>query len=381
MKTDAATVAVQRCPSYAPEELDRAVDALFDALSLDRLIQPDSRVLLKPNLVIKRRPEEATTTHPEVAAGVIRRLKKRGVTDIMIAESGGGPYTEALLKTLYAGTGFAEMAEREGVHLNLDTGETPLRCPAGARVKRFDVLAPYKDADLVINLPKLKSHCMMGLSGAVKNLFGLIPGLKKPELHYRFPDEGEFGEMLIDLCEAVRPAVSIVDAVMCMEGDGPSGGNPRFGGLLLAGEDPYTLDRVCAQVIGIDSGRITFLSNAVTRGLCPASLEDIEVLGEDVSALPIEGFLQPRSKSVNFSDRLPKPLRGLATAIATPRPVVQRAKCIGCRKCAESCPMNVITVNRRRARIHRENCIKCCCCHEMCPEKAIHIKRFTPFSL
>ena len=374
-------VAIEKCPSYGANELDQAVGQLFDALSLDRVIHPGDRVLIKPNLIMKRSAEEATTTHPEVVAAIVRRLVKLGVTDMLIAESGGGPYTEALLKPLYEGTGFADMAEREGVRLNMDTGEKMLECPDGRRVKRFDVLAPFFDADVIISVPKLKSHCMMGLSGAVKNLFGFVPGLKKPELHCRFPEEEAFGEMLVDLCQVVRPTVSIVDAITCMEGDGPSAGNPRFAGMLIASEDPYALDLVGAQIIQIEQERVTYLTNAIGRGLCPADVGEIELLGGDLSDFVIKDFVQPCTKSVNMAERLPKFMQGIATKLAMPRPVVNRPRCIGCRKCAESCPMRIITMSKGKAHISYEECINCYCCHEMCPEKAIHIRRIKLFSL
>lgn len=374
-------VAVEKCPSYEANELDQAIGRLFDVLSLHKVIRRGDRVLIKPNLIMKRSAEEATTTHPEVVAAIVRRLKKLGVTDMFIAESGGGPYTEALLKSLYQGTGFADMAGREGLRLNMDTGEKILKYPDGRRVKKFDVLAPFFDADVVINVPKLKSHCMMGLSGAVKNLFGLIPGLKKPELHCRFPEEGAFGEMLVDLCQAVRPTVSIVDAITCMEGDGPSGGNPRDGGMLIASEDPYALDLIAAQIIQIDQKRVTYLTSAVERGLCPTDVREVELLGGALSEFVIDGFVQPCTKSVNMMESMPKFMRGIATKLAMPRPVIARPRCIGCRKCAESCPMGIITMSKGKARIHHEKCINCFCCHEMCPEKAIHIRRIKLFNL
>ena len=222
---------------------------------------------------------------------------------------------------------------------------------------------------------------MTGMSGAVKNMFGVVPGLMKPELHCRFPDKKEFSEMLVDLCEAVRPHIAIMDAVMGMEGNGPSGGKPRFIGTLIGGINPYAVDMVCASIISLKPSDIFMLASAMERGLCPKTVEEIEILGSPLSNTVISDFLPPQSKSSDFIQYLPSFLRPLAAKIATPVPKIRTGKCIGCGKCAESCPQHTIEIKHKKAYIIYDNCIRCYCCHEMCPEHIIDIKRLALFNL
>ena len=165
-------VSVCQTESYDPARMQAAVRAHFEALDLSRQIRPDLKIVIKPNLVMKRAPEDAATTHPALVEAVIRQLQQLGAQDITIAESSGGPYAEPLLKSLYETCGMAEAARRTGAKLNLGTGSREIG-GNGQVTRRFTVIDPIADADLILNLCKLKTHCMTVLSGAVKNLFGL----------------------------------------------------------------------------------------------------------------------------------------------------------------------------------------------------------------
>ncbi len=373
-------VSLAACDAYDPALLDRAIERHFSALRADELLFEGVRVVLKPNLVMKRRPEEATTTHPAVVAAVVRALQKRGVRQIVLADSPGGLYTEGTLKAIYAATGMADGAG-EGCRLNTDTGFQVKRAEKARRCHSFDIINPLAEADLIINLCKLKTHAMTGLSGAVKNMFGAVPGLKKPELHCQFPEQGAFGEMLTDLCEMLSPALTIVDAVDCMEGNGPTGGEKRHMGLTLAGRNPFSLDLILCRLIGIEPSAVSTCRSGIERGLCPPSAEEVEREGEVLEDYAA-AFRLPDSRSVDFSDRLPGPLRRPAAAVLrriAPRPTVRKSVCIGCGKCAESCPQKIIKIEQKTARIPYSGCIRCYCCHEMCPVRAIDLKRFALF--
>lgn len=375
-------VSILAAGDYIPQLLDEAVENHFKLLELDKLVRAGMRVVLKPNLLMKRAPEEATTTHPALVAAVARALKRRGVTDITLADSPGGLYTAGTLNAVYRVSGMSEMASREGVRLNTDTGwaETPA---AGKRVNSFRILRPVREADLVINLCKLKTHCMTGLSGAVKNLFGCIPGLQKPEFHYRFQKPDDFCDMLVDLCETVCPAITFVDAIVAMEGDGPSGGTPLRTGLTLCATNPYDLDVVLCALIHMPEERAYTVRASRARGLA-ARLEDIELAGDAALMNSIPKFRLPASKTLNFNNRLPKWAQSAANrfteSFVVPRPVIREKECIGCGKCAESCPAKTIVLAGGKAVIHYEACIKCFCCHEMCPVKAISVRRNRFFS-
>ncbi len=374
------TVYLASCPDYTPDTLRQAVDDAFDALSFSDLVFPGAKVLVKPNLLMKSKPDDAVITHPNVVAAVAEKIKELGGM-VTIADSPGGLYNPTVLKNIYAASGYTEMANKYGVTLNLDCSYQDFTVPNGKRSKLFSVITPVLQADLIVDIAKLKSHCMTGMSGTVKNIFGVVPGLMKPELHCRFPDKAHFGEMLADLCQAVAPSICFVDAVTAMEGNGPSGGKPRFVGTLAAGTNPFAVDVVCAHLMAMDPSRIFMLRSGMERGICPEHLSQVKVLGTPLSDLAVPDFLAPESKPTNFLNHVPKILRPLATKITTPIPKIRERDCIGCGKCAESCPQHTIAINQHKARIAYRECIRCYCCHEMCPVQAIDIKRFRLFNL
>lgn len=370
-------ISVQTTPSYDRETVQAAVDRHFALLDLDRLIPREGKITVKPNLLMKRRPEDGTTTHPSLVKAVIRRVQKVSDAQITIADSPGGPFTRAALEGIYKASGMEEVARRTGAVLNYDTGSTHVPNPEGELCKAFDLINPIAGADFIISICKLKSHCMTGLSGGVKNLFGCIPGLTKPEFHWRYPQERDFCGMLLDLCGTVKPGITFVDAVVSMEGDGPSSGDLRQTDMTLCATNPYELDLVLTKVIGRQPEDIPLVDCARERGLCPSSADGVELCGDPLRTFA--DFRMPRSRTVDFVSSIPRPLRGICEPIIrrylTPRPKVLTNKCVGCGKCAESCPAHTIAIVDRKACIDRSKCIRCYCCHEMCPIHAIQVKR------
>ncbi len=366
-------------PDYDSPSLARAVEALLQKCPS---LTPESRVLIKPNLLAKHAPEKAVTTHPAVLDAVLTALKKRNVSHIVVADSPGGIYTPAAMKAIYQVSGLAQVCARYGVEAYADCKAVPCKAE-GKRVHTFNLLEPVHKADFIIDLPKLKTHVMTGMSCAVKNLFGTIPGLQKAEMHMRFPEKEPFGEMLVDLCEAVRPHLVIVDGILAMEGDGPAGGTPRKLGVVMGGADPYTVDLAVCRLMGLDAMRVPYLSAAHARGLCGEKLDETLLQGDIKAAAPRPDFKLPASYApINFAARAPRPLRWVMPGVeklVAPKPKVDRAKCIGCGKCAEICPQHTIQVKERKAHIEPKKCIRCFCCHEMCPVKAIDVKHFILF--
>lgn len=375
------TVCLNQCTSYDPATLDRIVEAQCKKLNADTLIQPGCTVVIKPNLVMKRKPDDATTTHPAVVAAVVHAVKRRGAGRIIIAESPGGPYTPGALKGIYQTSGFTELAEQEGVELNFDTSYVTVEAKSHRKVSAFPFIRPAVEGDVLINVAKLKSHCMTGMTGAAKNLFGLVPGLMKPEFHCRFPEKEDFCSMLVDLAVLAKPALSFVDGVVCMEGDGPSGGNPRQGNVLLAGVNPFAVDVACARLMAMEPGSLPMLRQAAERGLVSLEPGGASIEGDAIEPLVMKDFRQPRSKTTDFMDHVPAFARPLVKKITTPRPAIRTKLCVGCGKCRESCPQHTIRIQNGKASIDYKNCIKCFCCHEMCPVRAIRIRRFSLFDL
>lgn len=269
------------------------------------------------------------------------------------------------------------MCREEGAALYTDckSREVPAK---GQMVKQFTLLEPVLDCDVIINLPKLKTHMMTGLSAATKNLFGCIPGLQKAEWHMRFPDKERFGGMLVDLLCTVKPSFAILDGILAQEGDGPAGGTPRMVGIVAAAEDHLQMDLALCRMLGIRPKDVPYLNAAISRGLCPEQFDPACAKGEGELCRPIPGYRLPSSwGSVDFADKAPRAVRWAVPAVErllAPRPVINKSRCIGCGKCAEICPQHTITV-QGKAHIHAVRCIRCFCCHEMCPVKAIDTRR------
>ena len=375
------TVCLTACSGYDWETLCEAVAAQFCALGFDSLIRPGIRAVIKPNLVVKAAPEAGIATHPLLTAAVAVHLRDLGA-QVLIAESPGGLYTPAALKSIYAACGYDKISEQFDIPLNYDCSHREVQAPHGRRSRLFPIITPIVEADLVVDIAKMKSHCMTMLSGAVKNLFGTVPGLMKPEFHCRFPEKPAFNEMLVDLCETVKPSICFVDGITAMEGNGPTGGKPRFMGVLAASKSPYAVDMACAAMMNMDPMQVMMLRDAASRGLCPSSLKELELLGDPLESFRARDFLQPESKTSNFLERLPKFMQPVATRLATPYPKIKTAHCIGCGKCAESCPQHTIMLEGapRKAHIDYSKCIRCYCCHEMCPAHVIEIKRLSLFN-
>ncbi|MEG1745307.1 MAG: DUF362 domain-containing protein, partial [Ruthenibacterium sp.] len=345
-----------------------------------------SRVLLKPNLLAKHPPQHAVTTHPAVLRAAIAACMARGVLpqDITVADSPGGLYNAATLRGIYRAAGYTAVCEASGAQLYTACESAPRKAD-GVLVREFNLIAPVHTADFIINLPKLKTHMMAGMTCAVKNLFGTIPGLQKAELHTRFSEKDRFGDMLVDLYACVAPNLHLVDGITAMEGDGPAGGAPRNVGVIFGGEDAFTVDLLAAQIIGISPAQVPYLKAAQGRGLCAQHFDAALLLGDTAAAAPVAGYRLPSGTAkLNFTSRVPGILSGAAERVmqsVAPRPSIARAKCIGCGKCAEICPAHTIAITAQKARIDPKHCIRCFCCHEVCPVKAIDVKRFGAFNL
>lgn len=362
----------KKTTAYTAALLQEAVDFHFAALGVEKDLRPGMKVLLKPNLLAARKPEQVVTTHPALIQAVADWLRDRGIEDITLADSPGGPYNEARLRSVYAA---AKMDTLTGVTLNSDTGSAQVEQPRGKLCRRFLVIDPVRRADYIINLPKIKTHGMTVVSLGVKNLFGVVPGLEKPAIHCRYPGWEEFAGMLLDLGDLIRPSVTLVDGITAMEGNGPAGGDPRELGYTFASRDLFTLDWFLAgQVMGLSPEGIPMLRQARERGWVE---EQPQYTGDPLGEIP--PFRRPKTQRADFTGYLPGFLRGPVRAVTgklfRPKPKVLAGKCVGCGRCAESCPQHIIAIVEGKARIDKKRCISCFCCQEMCPAKAITSRR------
>ena len=374
------SVHVVKCTDY--DQVEEKIGQLLDAMGgMERFVAPGESIALKVNLLTLARPERAITTHPAVVAAVGRMARDQGGRPFIIdSPTGGLPYDEDTMSDIYRTSKMSDAAQEAGIELNYDTTHRAVSFPEGELTKRFDILTPLVEADGVFNLCKLKTHAYMAMTGAIKNNFGAIPGRAKPGYHAKLRDPGRFARMLLDLAACVAPRLSIVDAVVGMEGNGPNSGSPRPIGLLLASQNPLALDVVGGEIMGLPLERNPVLAEAEKRGLRPTRIEDVDLVGADIVDLRIPGFRLPATlapgaglEDISWRHRLLFPLfrHGL-----TLRPRVVRSKCIACGACRDICPMQVITIrskDRKYARIDDRGCIRCYCCHETCPQDAIEL--------
>lgn len=377
-------VYIIECPTY--EDVEQKVKELLDMMGgIERFASPDERIALKANLLTASDPEKAITTHPSLMAAVGQLAKSQGANPFIIdSPSGAYSYSQRSMQRVYKATEMSEAAKEADIDLNYDTTHQPVSFLEGHLIKHFDILTPLVEADAVFNLCKLKTHSLMVITGAVKNNFGAIPGRAKPGYHGTLPERGLFAQMLLDLADCVNPRLSIMDAVVGMEGDGPGNGDPRHIGLLLASENPLALDIVASEIIGLPPERNPILVEAKNRALTVSSLGDVDLIGAKKNDLRVPGFALPATlksrdglRSKNRLVQLTSPLFKKGFSL---RPHVVENICIACGDCIRICPETTIAFHKnssgkKHALIDDSDCIRCYCCHETCPEDAIELRK------
>jgi uncharacterized protein (DUF362 family)/Pyruvate/2-oxoacid:ferredoxin oxidoreductase delta subunit len=366
-------VSIVRCADYGKETCERALrEVLVPFGGLD-WVRPGMRVVIKANLVSAMKPEKAATTHPALLAALTRMLRERGA-NVVIGDSPGGTFAAPHLNAVYRVCGLSE-AEAAGAELNRDFSQKEADLPEAHTAKHITYTGYLDGADAIISFCKLKSHGMLSLSAATKNLFGAVPGIIKPEYHYRYPDPMDFADMLIDLNEFFRPKLYLVDAVQTMEGNGPTAGTPKYMGALLAGTNPHKIDLLCAKLIGLEAKNVPTLRAAQERGLTPASAEELEVSGNAEEFVCKDFVTVQRGTGTDFGAQKGKLLGAAAKTVLRARPKLKRSRCMGCGVCRNTCPAHAIVIEKGKAKIDRRICIRCFCCQEFCPKGAMRVHR------
>ncbi len=366
--TENRAVCISRCEEYRADEIKDILTCQLNALGVLGGMA-DKNVVIKPNLILKSDPSKAATTHPSLIEAAAKIAYEAGAKSVTVAESSGGPYMESSLKITYKICKIDTACQSSGAVLNYDTSFS--ECTLDGQP--INIITPIQTADIVLNIAKLKTHSLTKMTASVKNLFGCVPGIEKFATHARFPNPDNFGEYLCRLCDMIHKnttVIDIVDAVIGMEGNGPTGGSPRKIGCILSSLNPFCLDSVCEHIMGID-GSVNMLKYARGQGFCPA-LSDIEIIGESADEFVVRNFKMPDSKSFAFLKHIPKFLQ--------PLPVVMPDKCRGCGDCVNSCPQNTISIKNGRAVIDHGKCIRCFCCQELCLFRAIKVKKWFVFN-
>jgi len=369
-------VSLIRCETYNPTDVEAAVRQSFDNLGgIEKYINKGDKVLLKLNLLMRKHPDAAATTHSEFARALCNVLREYGAT-VIIGDSPGGPFNRTMLNSVYKGCGIEAVANETGATLNFNTNLVRRDNPDGLLLKSLTVTDMLNDVDKVISVSKLKTHGMMVYTGAVKNMFGVVPGLIKAEYHINMPEIDNFADALIDICLAAKPILSFMDGIVGMEGAGPSSGTPRKIGAVIASDSACHLDKVASHIIGFKENEVPTVKRSIERGLCCSGFDDIEFWGDKIDDFVIADFKRAKSINVDFINFLPKFMRGFFKRRLKAIPKFDTQKCVGCGDCARLCPAKVLELeNRLPILVDKNGCISCFCCQELCPKAAVKIHR------
>ena len=364
-----AKVALCACPDYNPDNVASAVDrAVTLCGGIERFVRPGQRVLLKPNMLSAAPLERRVTTDRAVVRAVGKLVLKAGGRIII----GDSPAIDKLSRISRVNC-IKEVAVELGADLIEFCRPTLVKTPRGSIYHALELEETVLNADVVINLPKLKTHCMMLLTMGVKNLFGAVVGPRKSQWHmHAGTDRIMFADLLLDICRTLKPALTILDGVWGMQGRGPNNGTPCHLGFLAASCDPLAMDLAIAPLLGVHPVSFPLYNAAVRRGLARSDGSGTQMLGDDPKAIFPKDFQLPVLESV-----MPMPgfLSGLIRRHLTSRPVQDPDLCRDCGKCAAVCPPESLRfVAAHRAVIDHLTCIRCYCCQEVCPADAIHFK-------
>ncbi|MCP4648982.1 MAG: DUF362 domain-containing protein [PVC group bacterium] len=353
-------VSIVKCSDYDKERIYKAVKGSIDLIGgIEAFVKPGQKVLLKPNLLKVGTPEEAVVTHPEMIRAVIRLVKTQ--TDkIFVGDSPAG-----LIKaeSVYEKSGIADVCRQEKVTL--------VKFDRFIKIDGIPFTELIKEVDVLISLPKFKTHNLTTITGAIKNVFGLIPGLYKVECHKKAPNFKVFSAMLAKIYSHVPAQLNIVDSILAMEGDGPAAGKPRFLGFVLASADAVAADAVLTKIIGLNPFDIISTKAAYRLKLGEADLKKIEVVGESIAAVKIQDFALPKIVALY---KVPNIISRIFMRLVPLIIGVDYKKCSNCMMCKNSCPQDAIQEVGGKLKVNCRKCILCLCCGEICPNNAIYMR-------
>jgi len=362
-------VAIVDCPGYDTELVSLKVKESLELIGgLEQFIKPGMNVLLKPNFLSAKDPARAITTHPEVAAAVAREVRKLGA-EVKIGDSPGG--AKRGVKRVWQNTGFLEMCQRESIELISFEASGVEKFETNGRT--YYLAKPAVEADFIINLPKLKTHVLTLMTGAVKNMFGLIPGFRKANYHKQFPRPKDFAQIIVDILSLCPPGLTIMDAILSMEGEGPSSGSPYWSNKIITSADPVAVDAIASEIIGLKSDRVPITKAAAEAGLGIGWPEAINVVGKSLESAKVSDFKLTSNRTMEL---IPKFLVKILDPLIWVRPAIDKRLCTSCSTCVTSCPVNAMSSdNGAPPIIDYDICINCWCCHELCPEKSVYISK------
>jgi uncharacterized protein (DUF362 family)/NAD-dependent dihydropyrimidine dehydrogenase PreA subunit len=370
-------VVIKKCTAYDVNDIIEKINSGMEFLGgWSKFLHPGMKVLLKVNLIGPKTSDSAAVTHCEFVRAVTRILRSRGCI-VWIGDSSGGAIAGiAPTAKSFIVSGLEKVAAEEGAEIKNFEREGVLEVKRWSNPsEKMYIAKPMYDADLVINLPKFKTHTAGIYTGAVKNMFGCIPGLRKAEYHKNAPNPLEFGEVIADINKSIKVGLHIMDGISAMQGEGPTAGEVYTAEKILISTDPLALDTVAAKMIGIDIEQIPILQASIKRGHGDHELNSIKLYG-DYNEIPVlKDFKLPKTFGVKKKKNNSKALSSVVKLLKS-RPKINIKKCKKCNMCIESCPVQAI--NNENKIIDYSKCIECLCCHELCLHQAVELKRDNP---
>lgn len=359
-------VAVVKAENYQSQTVDTAVNKAVELLGgWEKYIQKGDKVLIKPNMLTAASPEKAVTTHPEVVRAIIKAVKSLGAYPSVADSPGVSNVKKTALKT-----GIWQVCEDENVPFIIWEKSKEYPCPEGKFVKHFELADTISDFDKLISVAKMKTHVFMGVTGAVKNLFGCIVGTNKARFHLRMQKHSDFAHVMVDLYYTLKPTLNIIDGISGMEGQGPMSGdivNPR---IIIASENGLAADLVMADKMGFKAESMPIAKAAIDENRS-VLLSEIETIGDGKEEK--FAFKRPHTYESMQDTYVPKFILKLGQNQLTAKPTITD-KCIGCGRCAHHCPPKAISIQQRKAVIDYSKCIRCYCCQELCEHQAVELK-------
>lgn len=360
-------VSIIKCQNYDRELVDKVIcKSLENVGGLKKFITRGDRVHIKPNLLTAKTPDKGATTHPEIVRAIVKKVQDIGGI-VTIGDSPAG--VSRPIEEYWQNTGMKDIADETGAELiKFEKNEVIERVVNG---NSYYISKAIAEADVVISACKLKTHNLTLYTGAIKNMFGTIPGFRKSEYHKQAPKVNDFSKIIVDVFTASQPQLTIMDGVTIMEGNGPSAGNTRDLGFIFASQDAVALDSIAAGLLGFEDEEIATTEIAYQRGLGEKHKEKILIKGESLNDYKKLDFVLPSNRILNY---IPTGLIQLLGKLLWVRPAPLDNKCTRCGACIKNCPTQAMIPNEGFPEIDYDKCINCFCCDEICPYDAIDQK-------
>lgn len=366
-------VSLHKCENYSNENVAIALKQIFDDFGgIGNFVKKGQTVLLKVNLVEKYNPAKACTTHPVVVEELAKLITSCGAKCV-VADSPAVFYNKQHVFKVYDVCGMTSACKNSGATLNDNFNSVLVKNPNGKVSKQIEIIEIAKNCDVIINVAKFKSHMLTGYTGAVKNLFGLIPGLIKVQMHSNYPNLKDFCNFLIDIEQTVHDKIvfNIIDGIVGMEGAGPTSGTPVESKLIIGSPDAYYTDCVEVKLMNLLPTEAPLLVQAQQRGLIDENF-NAEIVGDTLESVKLPHFKNVKVATESVARVIPKWLQPAFNRLCKKVPIIKAKQCKGCRKCKEHCPNKAIEMKKRKngkeyAKINYNLCINCFCCQELCP--------------